>query len=437
MRYPSFIERDFSFPRFHRVRVRRSETAIESLESELAEPLDRALAESGVENGHRVAVGVGSRGIDRLPQLVALLCARIRETGAEPFLVPTMGSHGGATPEGQRKVLARLGATEATTSAPVISSLSVRRVGTVRDDVPVFFSRDALDADHSVFVNRIKPHTKFKAEVESGLLKMLCVGMGKHEGALAFHDHALLHGFAPLLREMGGVLLERTNFRFGLAVVENGVDRIVHAEPVTADRLAEREPALLEMAKAQFPRLPVSDADVLVVGRIGKEISGSGMDPNVTGRAFDLQESDFSGDFHATRVAVLRLSEKTDGNAIGLGNADIVTERIFREMDYEATLMNALTSRSLHKAFVPVRMPTEAKAIQAAFATIGPIPPEKVRAILIRDTARLDEIWASEALAETLREKEGVEVLEIVNLTFDEAGDLVRPALFPDDSAGG
>lgn len=430
MRYPSFIERDFPFPKFHRVRVRRAPSAIESLESELTEPLDRALSESGLRKGHRVAVGVGSRGIDRLSELVALVCARIREIGAEPFIVPAMGSHGGATPEGQGKVLEHLGVTEESAGAPVVSSLKVRQVGSVRESVPVWFSADALDADHSICVNRIKPHTKFKAEVESGLFKMLCVGMGKHEGAMAFHDHALLRGFAPLLRDMGATLLSETNFRFGLAVVENEQDRICHAEPVMADRMAEREPELLEMAKERFPGLPVKDADLLVIGRIGKEISGSGMDPNVTGRAFDLKESDFSGVFHATRVVLLRLSEKTAGNAIGLGNADIITERIFQEMDYEATLINALTSRSLHKAFIPIRMPTEEKAIQAGFTTIGPILPEKVRAILIRDTMHLDEIWVSEALGENLRDLEAISVQEADDLEFDDEGGLLRPNLF-------
>lgn len=436
MRYPPFIERDFPFPRFFRVRVRRSETALESPETELAEPLDRALAASGVRRGDRVAVGVGSRGMDRLPELVALLCARIRNIGAEPFLVPAMGSHGGATPEGQRKVLETLGVTEESAGAPVVSSLAVRRVGTVFDDVPVFFSADALDADHAVCVNRVKPHTKFKAEVESGLLKMLCVGMGKHEGALAFHQHALVRGFAPVLREMGRVLLGGVNFRFGLAAVENGMDRLMHAEPVLAAEIPWREPELLAMAKAHFPRLPFSEADLLVVGRIGKEISGAGMDPNVTGRAFDLMESDFSGDFRATRVAILRLSEKTAGNAIGLGNADIVTERVFREMDYEATLMNALTSRSLHKAFIPIRMPDDLRAIRAGFATLGPIPPEKVRAALIRDTRHLDEIWVSDALAEGVRDREDATVLEPVSLVFDDRGNLARPALF-DEAEGG
>lgn len=429
MRYPSFIERNFDFPRFYRVTVHRSEKSLDSPEKTLTEPLDRAIATSGIRRGHRVAVGVGSRGIDRLPELVALLCARLRGVGADPFIVPAMGSHGGATAAGQIKVLEHLGITEETAGAPVASSLAVRRVGTVRTDVPVFYSADALAADHSVFINRIKPHTKFKAEVESGLFKMLCVGMGQHEGALAFHDHALLHGFAPLLREMAGMLLARTNVRFGLAVVENGRDRLFHVEPVTADRMANREPELLEMAKAQFPRLPVSEADLLVIGRIGKEISGAGMDPNVTGRAFDLKESDFSGDFHATRVVLLRLSEK-GGNAIGLGNADIVTERIFQEMNYEATLMNALTSRSLHKAFIPIRMPTEAKAIQAGFTTLGPIPPASVRAILIRDTMHLDDIWVSEALRGGLLPLEDVTVREPVDVQFDDGGVLVQPDLF-------
>ena len=227
-------------------------------------------------------------------------------------------------------MLSSLGVTEAACGAPV---LSLHGYGPDRyrlSEVPVLFSKDALAMDHSILINRIKPHTKFKAPVESGLLKMLCVGMGKHEGALAYHNFALKYGFYKITQAMGRVAIENSNFRFAVGIVENAYDKTLSVEVVPADRIFEREPALLNLAKENLPVLPVRNLDVLVIRRIGKEISGAGMDTNVTGRAFDLMESDFSKNLSATRVAILAPSAKSDGNAIGLGNADFITETVFQ-----------------------------------------------------------------------------------------------------------
>lgn len=426
MRYPDFIEQPYAFPLVHAITPRLSDERLADPAAAVAAQVRAVLPESGIKSGDTVAVGVGSRGIDQGPAMVAALCRELAAAGAKPFLMPAMGSHGGATTEGQVRVLASLGITEAACGAPVVSTMTARRVATVRGEIPVHFAEDALKADHSVCLNRIKPHTKFKAAVESGLYKMLCVGMGKHEGALAYHRWALKYGFADTLTVMGEAVCGHTNFRFGVAVVENGHDRVCHVEAVPARHLAEREPALLALANRHFPRLPFPEADVLVVGRIGKEISGAGMDPNVTGRAFDLGESDFSGCFRATRVVILDLSEKTGGNAIGLGLADIVTEKVFRKMDYEATLMNALTSGSLRKAFIPIRMPTEEKAIQAGFTTLGPVEPAAVRTVLVRDTRHLDRFHVTPALLPALSGLDGIAVGPPFPLIFDAAGDLVQ-----------
>jgi hypothetical protein len=227
---------------------------------------------------------------------------------------------------------------------------------------------------------------------------------------------------------MGRVALKKSNFRFAVGIVENAYDRLAALEVVPADRIMEREPALLSLAKKNLPLLPVSHLDVLVVRQIGKEISGAGMDPNVTGRAYDLAESDFSESMNATRVAILRLSEKSGGNAIGLGNADIITEAVFRGMDYEKTVMNALTSTSLHKAFIPIRMPTEEKAIQACFTTLGPQPPEQVRAIIIDNTLQVTDFLASTALIPELSLNSGARLSEPCALAFDARGRLLSKA---------
>jgi hypothetical protein len=424
MHYPDFIEKPFSFPPFFRVQMTGAGPHIADVAGAVTREMRAVLPESGIQAGDRVAVCVGSRGIHQLPVMVRMMCEGIKAAGAFPFILPAMGSHGGATAAGQREVLERLGVTEASCGAPVLSSMETVELGTVFGEVPVHFSADAMGMAHAISLNRIKPHTKFKAPLESGLLKMLCVGMGKHQGALAWHHFALKYGFFELLLAMGEAVIERSNYRFGIGVVENAWDEPIAIEAVPAFRTRERETALLEMAKANFPRLPIREVDVLIIEDIGKEVSGAGMDPNVTGRGYDLKESNFSGNFRATRLAILKLTQNTAGNAIGLGNADFITEKVFEALDYEKTVMNALTSTSIRKAFIPVRLPTEEKAIQACFTTIGPIAPETVRAIIIKNTRKLSEFLASSALRPELEKLSNVRLSANAPLQFDSRGNL-------------
>lgn len=428
MRYPPYIEADFAFPDFYHVRLRPEGERIADVAVATTATVDRALAHSPIRSGDTVAVAVGSRGMANLALMVRTVCQRLQQAGAHPFIVPAMGSHGGATAEGQTAILAHLDVSEATCGAPLRSSMAAEPIAAVFDDVPVFYARDIAAADHAVCINRIKPHTKFKGPLESGLAKMLCVGMGKHDGALAYHRWALQYGFFPLLREMAQAALTYGNLCFGVAVVENARDETCRIEAVPAARILEREPALLAAAKEQFPRLPFKRLDVLAIQMIGKEISGAGMDPNVTGRAFDLMESDFSERMQATRVAILNLSTKSGGNAIGLGNADIITEKVFQAMDYEATLMNALTSLSLHKAFIPVRLPSDRKALQACFTTLGPKPWEAIEAVIVRDTRHVNEFLASAALIKGLQRHPAAVIVDgPAALNFDAADDLITP----------
>ncbi|MBI9092501.1 MAG: DUF2088 domain-containing protein [Desulfobacterium sp.] len=424
MRYPKYIEDDFLFPDFYRVQMNHPGRGLEDPVKALLDSLDDAFLTSRIKKGDTVAIGVGSRGIANIAQLVTALCQRFRDVGAKPHIIPAMGSHGSATAEGQVQVLAKLGITEAVCGAPVVSTMDVVRVGEVMGEVPVYFSKDALSMDHSVCINRIKPHTKFKGAVESGLCKMLCIGMGKHQGALAYHNMALKYGFFPLLKTMAEKIISTTNFRFGIALVEDLFEDTMVIEPVPGEEVVERESRLLNIARDNFPHLPFRSLDALIIREIGKDISGSGMDPNVTGRTYDLMEDDFSGILQAGRIAILNLSEKTGGNAIGLGNADIITEKVFKGLDYESTVMNALTSISLRKAYIPIRLPNDQKAIQAAFTTLGPLSPDKARAVIIQDTLHTQGFWASQALLPEVEAMENAEIMEKKNLVFDENGDL-------------
>ena len=425
MRYPKYIENNFIFPDFYRVKINHPPRGLEQPEKTLHQRLQKIFPQSGIKPDDTVAIGVGSRGIANIPLLVTTLCRSLREIGAKPFIIPAMGSHGAATAKGQIKVLEKLGITETVCGAPIISSMAVGTVGQAMGEVPVYFSRDALEMDHSICINRIKPHTKFKGPVESGLYKMLCIGMGKHQGALSYHNMALKHGFSPLLKAMGDKIIQKTNFRFGIAIVEDFFDHTMAIESIMAEDIFARESRLLIQAREHFPHLPFKELDVLVIEQIGKEISGSGMDPNVTGRTFDLMEDDFSESLKAGRIAILNLSDNTAGNGIGLGNADIITEKVFQGLDYESTLMNAMTSMSLRKAFIPIRLPSDEKAIQAAFTTRGPLEPTTVRAVIIKDTLHVQEFWASQALLPELTAMKNTDILEKVSLNFNESGELL------------
>ena len=318
MRYPAYLEKTFNFPQFYRVRLVPESMALPDPVGTLEAQLGTALDQAGVKLGQTVAIGVGSRGINKIDQFVAQICKSITGKGAKPIIIPAMGSHGSATSKGQEKTLAKLGVTPETCQAPIASDMEAVQVGTVFEGVPVYFSQKAVAADHSICINRIKPHTKFKGDVESGLYKMLVVGMGKHTGALTYHNFALKYGFYQLLSAMGDAVIEKTNFRFGIGVAEDAYDQVMDVEVIPAHEIKRREPDLLVKAKSHFPGLPYKDLDLLVVQQIGKEISGSGMDPNVTGRTCDLMEDDFSESLYAKRVVILGLSANTAGNAIGL-----------------------------------------------------------------------------------------------------------------------
>jgi hypothetical protein len=426
MRYPGYIEQQFVFPDFLHVRLQPPSMALKDPVKELEAQLPEAFNRVGIKKGQTVAIGVGSRGTAHISSFVRCLCQNIRNIGAIPCIIPSMGSHGSATASGQVKVLEKLGITREYCDAPIFPEMDAVEIGQVYGDVPVFYSSKALEADHAICINRVKPHTKFRGPMESGLYKMVVVGMGKHQGALTFHNQALKYGFYDLLKEMGDTIIAKSNICLGIGVVEDHYDQTMAIQVIPAGEIPEQEPLLLEKAKTHFPKLPFSELDVLVIRQIGKEISGAGMDSNVTGRNYDLMENDFSQNLMAKRLVILNLSQKTAGNAIGLGNADIITEKVFQNMDYEATVMNALTSMSLRKAFIPIRLPTEEKAIQAAYQTIGPSDPDVVRAVIIQDTMHTTDFLISRSLVEEVKAIPHAQILGSTPLTFTSQGDLIH-----------
>ncbi len=355
-----------------------------------------------VARGARIAVGVGSRGITNLKGIVGEVVALLRAAGAEPFLFPAMGSHGGATPEGQREILASYDLTEASMGVPIRASLEVRQVATTADGTPVWCSVEALAADGIVLINRVKPHTDFSGDLGSGLLKMAVVGLGKRAGAAAMHLAASELGHERAIRTMAGVLLEKTPLLGGVAILENQFHETAKISVLLRDDMATGEDALFVEARRLLPLLPFDEIDLLIVDRIGKNISGTGMDPNVIMRSIDgysshLRRAGRPSPF-IRRIFVRGLTPETHGNAIGIGLADLTTTRLAREMDPRISFVNAMTALTPQSAKLPVYFDTDREAIESALASL-PLPdPAAAKIVRIADTLSLVELDVSESL---------------------------------------
>jgi len=367
-----------------------------------------------LEGKASVALAVGSRGIAGIDRIVAALVAALRQHGVESFIVPAMGSHGGATAEGQQAVLAHLGITEASVGAPIRSSMSTTQIGSVVSphghQVPLFMDSLALESDGVIPVNRIKPHTGFKGPVESGLCKMLTIGLGKHDAAGRLHREG--YGvFDRLILEAGRAIIDHGRIAFGLAIVENAYDETAAIEALPATDIVAEEPRLLEHARSLMPGLPIDKIDVLVIERFGKEISGIGMDANVTGRGeLGIALPGFEGP-EIERIVVLDLTERTAGNAHGIGLADIITRRLHDAIDMDTTWINSVTAGSLACGRIPPALATDAGAIMAAASALPGVTPADARIVRIRDTLSLTEIAVSENLLDESTGQDGSEVV--------------------------
>ena len=372
--------------------------------------------------GASVAVTAGSRGIHDMPAVLAGAVAELQSRGYEPFVIPAMGSHGGATAEGQRETLEALGTTEKTVGCAIRSSMAVERVGTDALDRPVYAAEDALGADAVLLANRVKPHTDFRGAVESGLAKMAVIGLGKHRGAASLHDAAIATDFATVIRDRFEVLRRETPIVGGIALVENAADRAVHVEGVNADAVLDREPALLDLAREHLPELPVADLDLLVVDETGKDRSGTGMDTNVLGR-YDFHGEAEPDSPRITRVYARSLTDPSHGNALGMGLADLVHRDLAAAVDFGDTYVNTVTSGEPRRAKLPFVVPDDATALVLACATTGIADPAELRVARIPSTMDPDSLVVSAAVAADLRERGDVTVGPLEPLEF-EGGEL-------------
>lgn len=400
-----------ALPRFYRLRQQLPAPRIDDIPSEVERQLAGLQLASVVRPGGSVAVTVGSRGIANIAVITRAIVLHLQGLGARPFIVPAMGSHGGGTADGQREVIESYGVTEEFVGCPIRSSMETVVIAETRNGVPVHFDRNAFEADHVVVAGRVKPHTRFVGEIESGLHKMMLIGLGKHAGAKVYHQAIHDHTFGEIIRDVADVVLTRCKVLCGVAIVENAVDETALIEAVPPPAFYEREAALLRQARAWLPRLPFRDCDLLIVDRIGKDVSGTGMDTNVIGRKFNEHEPTPQDDVACRRIFVRGLTEKTHGNATGIGIAEFTNRRTIDAMDYAVTRINCVTAGHPTGAMLPIWYDTDCEVVEAALGTIGRTPPERAKVLQITDTLHLSEVLASEAYAAEIAGRSDLQIL--------------------------
>ncbi|MFE4707304.1 lactate racemase domain-containing protein [Peribacillus simplex] len=403
----SEILREIQLPKMVKVRQKFRTPQIADVAGEVKKAIKEAGVLSRINEDDRVAIAVGSRGVADLPTLVRETVAAVQEAGGNPFIVPAMGSHGGATAEGQIDVLLQLGISEESVGAPILSSMEVIKLDELPNGLPVYIDKLAYESDKIIVINRIKPHTAFRGPVESGLMKMITIGLGKQKGAEAAHAYSFKY-MAEHVPEMAKISLAKAPIIFGLATIENAYDKPAKIVAVPAEELEEVEPGLLLEAKSLMPKIHFDSIDVLIVNELGKDISGDGMDPNITG---NFATPYATGGPDVKRTVVLGLTEKTHGNANGIGMADMTTKAVMNEIEWEKGYANALTSTVTDVVKLPMFLDTQELAVKAAIKTCNAFDLNKVRVVRIKNTLEIGEIWISESMMEEALKNKNLEIV--------------------------
>src|SRR5262245_12972789 len=420
-----------NLPPIARVRRRFVQPEVADVSGAVAHAIRSSKLSSRVASGGRIAITAGSRGIAGLPTIVRATVESIRSLGFDPFVVAAMGSHGGGTSKGQRDLLAELGVTERSVGCSVRCEMNTEILGRNSFGLPIHFDQNAFDADGIILLNRIKPHTSFTGDYESGLLKMLAIGLGKRQGAAQVHKLGL-PGLKKLLPEVGSFLLKRTPVALGLAILENAFEHTARIVPVEPEEQLDVETRLLDEARELMGRLPFDQIDALIVGELGKNYSGTGLDPNVIGRQRVETMPDLPRPV-VTRLAVLDLSVETRGNALGIGLADLTTERLVRAIDPTPMVVNSLTSNFLTRARVPLSLPTDRDVIAACLDTCWRTERDEARMVIIPNTLELTSLWVTRPLADEVEaHPELAFETDFEPMPFDPAGNLNQEHLFPE-----
>jgi hypothetical protein len=409
------------FPKVVKIRQKFPRPRVENIEAALREQLGRGEISSTIKPGMSVALTAGSRGIAEIHEILRSLVEILREMETEPFIVPAMGSHGGATAEGQVEILESLGVTEEFCGAPIRSSMEVVEIGETERRVPVYMDRIASEADGVVLVNRIKAHTDFRSSIESGLMKMASIGLGKHEQALALHGYGV-EGIRDFMVEVADEVMESGHILFGVATVENAYDEPAIVEAIPAKNIHEREIELLAEYMDMMPALPVSDIDVLYVDSLGKNYSGTGMDTNVIGRfcILGVEEPESPA---VKYIVVGDVSDESHGNALGVGLADLTTQRLADRVERKAMNANVITSTFVERAKVPIVLASDEEALRTAIRCNWGVPPQETRLVRIPNTLHLEYLYVSENMVDEVLANAETEVVgDPEELRFDPEG---------------
>lgn len=417
-------------PKMVKIRQHFNEEKLESIDQAIAAEFSKEEIAGKISPGSSIALAVGSRGIADIAEITGAVVREVKKLGAEPFVVPAMGSHGGATDEGQKEVLEHLGVTEEYIGCPIRSSMEVYDIGTFEiedtgDPVHVYFDKNAMDADGVIPIARVKPHTCFRAPVESGLCKMLTIGLGKQKGANACHQRTFKYMYEMITRA-AQMKLNTGKILCGVAIVENAYDQVYKIEAVAPERFIEADERLLKIARANMAKVLFNPLDAVVLRRSGKDVSGDGYDPNVVGKP--CSEFVPNNDPFVNKMAILDLTDGTNGNSSGIGTVEVITKRLYDKIDFRAMYANAITTTGLCIAKVPMTMDTDQEAIMALVGAANAPSDVETRMAIITDTLHVSEFYISEALIPDARKDERIEILtEPFELEFDEEGTLLLP----------
>ncbi|NWF92984.1 MAG: DUF2088 domain-containing protein [Syntrophaceae bacterium] len=396
---------------------------IENIPEEISKEFEKIGLTERIKPGMQIGITVGSRGIKNIVLIINCVIEEVRRRGGIPFILTAMGSHGGATAEGQRRVLENYGITEKTMGVPIKSSMDVVELGRLENGLPVYFDKLAFEADGIVVVNRIKVHTAFKSVIESGLCKMLSVGLGNHKGASLVH-YLGVKGLRDYMVDFAKVILEKAPVLCGLGILENAYDDTYRMAAALPEDFVRVDMELLKECKRIMPSLPVSDLDILIIEEIGKNISGTGMDTNIVGGIREYRQGEYDPP-KIKKIILLDLSKGAEGNALGIGLADLITKKLYDKIDFRATYENTITTTFLERAKIPIICNTEEEAFQIALKTIWNLPGTKPRIIIIRNTLMLDELYVSESIWQEIKSRSNIRPGgDWETLRFDHQGNL-------------
>jgi hypothetical protein len=406
-----------------RITQKFDNTVLDNIPAKIRSQINHWGFENEVQSGQTVAVACSSRGIANFGTIVRTVISRLKNMGVLPFIVPAMGSHGAASGAGQKKVLEHLGIREAKVGAPIKSSLEVVRLGQTDEQIPVYLDKLASEADHIVLINRIKEHTDFEHEFESGLLKMMAIGLGKQEGAARYHEAMMTYGYPEVILSVARKLIQHVPILFGVGIVENGYGQTADIGICPVDEIEEMEKVLFKLAKSMAPCLPFDDADILIIDEMGKDISGTGFDTKVVGRIGLPLITPEPKRPKIKRLVVCDLTTGSEGNALGVGIADMITQRLLDKIDMQALNINSITGVCPEMGKIPLTLENDREALEVAIKSVGLIPRERLKIMRIKNTAFLNEVDVSEAYAKELSARGDLKIsLNKRPIAFDQKG---------------